>query len=246
MRAKNRRLSCYAIFASLLLFSNGPATAREVGAISFKQTHSFFGKLVVTASNDSLRIDDKAGLGFVLVTRAPDWRVNIFRDDDKSIFTESFKEFKDSGLVSEFIVTRKGPAMLIPGAKTVTRNFMGFSIEQAHFPTNFEFLAPPRGTAKQIVVLVCSALRTFSVDGFPVTQTTVLKQDMVAGNLMKGQRQKDLSTSAINKINVDSDFFEAPKNYRKAKSVREVVAGENSREKTDNLQDLFDLDRRAN
>ena len=241
MNSKHLRLMLLSLFAGVAASSyvcNVSASARELDVISIKQTHAFFGRITVTASGDALRIDDK-GLGFALVTKSPDWTVHIFRDKEKITYTESFAAFATAGLVSDFIVPLRGPVSRGPGAGEMQKKIMGFSIVSLHSPFFFEFLPMPGQSDQRIAIALNSALRTHPIDGFPITQVSILKSDLVAGSLMKNHSQQDLITTSIAKVKVLSDIFESPKGYATVKSLQEVVSGPNSKAQTDNIEEML-------
>src|ERR1700678_1498131 len=95
------------LIACSCLFSGGAACALEKRAIQMEQEHYFLGTAVVTAAKDAVRIENTGRLKYIVVAKAPDWRINIFRNDDKTYFSESLREFQDTGLVSDFLVSRR-------------------------------------------------------------------------------------------------------------------------------------------
>ncbi len=98
-------------------YSASAASSTKVNAIQLKQMHYFLGPHLVTVAKDAVRVENTGRFKYIVVAKAPDWRINIFRNDDKTYFSESLQEFEETGLVSDFIVSRRShfqnPKMLI-------------------------------------------------------------------------------------------------------------------------------------
>ena len=76
-------------------------------ALQLKQSHYFFGNVEITATKTAIRMEDTGSWKFVLVSKAPDWQVTVFRNDDKLYFTCPLKTFLDGGMVSQMLVGKK-------------------------------------------------------------------------------------------------------------------------------------------
>ena len=59
----------------------------------------------------------------------------------------------------------------------------------------------------------------------------------------KEQCTKYLDTSAIRAVKVAPEIFDMPANYKRATSLREVVAGSDTREESVDAQELFNSGR---
>lgn len=60
----------------------------------------------VVASKSGLRLESLGSWKFVLVAKAPDWKVTLFRKDDKIFYSCSLKVFKESGLANRMVVSK--------------------------------------------------------------------------------------------------------------------------------------------
>jgi hypothetical protein len=222
------------------------ACALEKRAIQMKQEHYFLGTAVVTAAKDGVRIEN-TGFKYIVVAKAPDWRVNIFRNDDKTYFSESLREFQDTGLVSDFLVSRR-EHYLPQGARSSPVNFLGHpAIRVTTFDRTVKYLPLDKETAQQVELVIYSTYKLYTCGGLPVEVIgTGETRDFISGVNNKGRRTTYLKTSTISSVNVSPEFFVVPKNYTKEKSVREVMAGADTRKESVDAQDLFETGRNKN
>jgi len=89
------------------LISYPDAFAAVNKGIRIYQTNAVFGAGHVTVSPDGFRMENTGRLKFILVAKPPSWQVSVFRNDDKTFFTESLTQFEDTGLVSGLISAAK-------------------------------------------------------------------------------------------------------------------------------------------
>jgi hypothetical protein len=223
----------------------GPACSQQQQAIQLMQEHYFFGKSRVTAARDAVRIENIGRFKYVVVARAPDWRINIFRADDKTYFSESLQQFEETGLVSGFLVGRRNR---YESAETSRKSSIKLFGRPAVRVTGrgrcLKYLPLDKETAQQVEVVIYSTYKLPTSGGLPVEVTgTGDHVDWVSGSNDRGRHEIYLSTSAISTVNVSSDIFDLPKNYTKARSIREVVAGSNTREESVDAQELFEMGR---
>ena len=220
--------------------------ANQIPAIQMKQSHYFLGDHLVTAAKDAVRIENTGRFKFIVVARAPDWRINIFRNDDKTYFSESLKEFEETGLVSDFLVTRRDRYLDPRDFRSTPIKFLGApAMRVTGRRRALKFMPLEKGAAQQVEQVIHSAYKLPTDGGLPLEETdTIDHPDFISGAGNKGRRETELSTSSINQVTVAADIFALPKNYVKAKSVREVVAGSDVRKESVDAQDLFDAGRR--
>lgn len=202
-------------------------------ALKLSQTHYFFGTCELIVARDAVRLENTARLKFVVVAKAPDWTVTVFRNDDKTYFSESLAQFADTGLISNFMVGQRermlNPALyrrsnfMFCGLKAVrmTNRF----VTMKYLPLDVAFNAAP-----QVEMIVYAMNKMPTCGGIPLTYIGISGGkkffDSVASG---GAREIFLETSKVVAVDVSPNIFTMPAGYKRAKSVREVVAGAQSR-----------------
>ena len=241
---KHTPLMLAAISVCLFLGLDG-FCADQKHAIQLKQSHYFLGDHLVTVAKDAIRIENIGRFKFVVVARAPDWRINIFRNDDKTYFSESLQEFEESGLVSDFLVSRREHILDPREFRSSPINFLGLpAVRVTGRQRTLKYLPIEKGASHEVDWIIYSAYKLPTDGGVPLEATdTVTTSDWIAGGGSKGKREIHLSTSSINQVTVAAEIFALPKNYSRAKSIREVVAGSDVRKESVDAQDLFNSGR---
>jgi hypothetical protein len=222
--------------------AHGAAPAQKVSAIQAHQTHFFIGDTVLTASLTGMRLESVGRFGFVLVSRAPQWNVYVFRNDDKTYFGAPLKTFLESGLFSGFLfnlkdheVMHKKPAFDVEVA--------GIAAKRAGtLRRHLDYLPLQNIAAPQVEEIIYATYKLPTNHGLPLAFLDVGHDtDWVSGADTRGKREVGLSTSKAARIFVSSDIFDVPAGYRKAKSFREVVSGQSSRDESKDFQDMFEI-----
>jgi hypothetical protein len=229
----------------LLLFVLSPAEAadnKQERAVELKQTHYFLGTHDVFVAKDAVRMENLSGFRYIIVSRAPDWRINVFRNDDKTYFSESLAEYAETGLVSDFLVSRRNhfldpqkyiqTPILFLGRKAMSANGNGHA---------YKYLPAEKGTPTQIDLIIHSTYKLSTWGGLPLEETGVSNTYDHFFGQKKNHHQVYLQTSAIKTVSVSPDFFDMPKNFIRAKSLREVISGEESRAESVDAQELFNI-----
>jgi high-affinity nickel-transport protein len=244
VRLVNRATIALTLIGLSYFISTGAAYCKQQDAIQLKQSHYFLGDDLITAAKDAIRIENTGRFGFIVVASAPDWRVSIFRHDDKSYFSENLKLFEDTGLVSEFLVSRREHYLDPATYRKALMKFLGYSAIRMTKPGHcVKYLPLEKGTAQQVEQIVHATYKLSTCGGLPVEDIgTSGTRDFISGQ-GKSHREVYLSTSSIKPVKVSSDIFTLPKNYTLAKSVREVMSGSNSRKESVDAQELFETGR---
>ncbi len=229
------------LFSSVLLstFSaecsalSGDKSKAGVKGIELKQTHYFLGNMTVLASKDGVRMESKGAWKFVLVAKAPDWKVTAFRDDDKVYYSCSLKEFEEIGLVSQYLIGKKPRAIIegddsptslvLHGVHTIRRSTPYFVSER---------LPVGKAAPAQMEAILYGTYRMPTNGGVPLKYTQVSGKDwMMSGIKQTGQKpQIMLTTSSAKETNVPPNSFSPPRGYALAKSFREVLISKASRD----------------
>ncbi|MBS1954127.1 MAG: hypothetical protein JST89_08075 [Cyanobacteria bacterium SZAS-4] len=216
----------------------------KVRAIQLKQSHYFFGNLDIIASKSSIRMEDTGSWKFVLVANAPDWKVTVFRNDDKLYYTCPLKTFLEGGLVSQLLVGKKS-ASFGPGQEEPTTAIIG-GVKVKKVVARYalcEYLPTDTLVAPEITQIIYETLR------MPMNGGICLRfvQDKGGTDWMTGLKESGehimLSTQSAKMVTVPSTTFDAPVGYKKSKSLREVLISNESRESSTDARDLFEIKR---
>ncbi len=243
------RLSKFVVlFAAIFIASTIPTSAESkpsgkmLQAIRLNHTHYFMGTQVVTFTPNSLRVDNTAQLGFSLVAKAPDWKVTIFRRDDKTYFTEDLKVFQDTGLLSDLLIGRKERAILDRPLRTSTMMLNGFKIERLTSPwTTMKFMKLDGVASPSIEKILYAMYKLPTNGGIPISYTgTHGTADFITGMQDNGRREMNLDTGKIERVSVTPSFFSVPSGFRRAASIRDVVSGHTNRQKSEAVQIMLD------
>ncbi len=200
---------------------------KDIAAIRLSQTHYFMGTQQVTIAPNAVRIDNTAQLGYVLVATAPNWKVTIFRPDDKTYFTEQLKIFQDTGMMSDMIIGRRERNFTDRPFRTTTMMLTGFKVERiTSLRSTLKVLKLDGIAAPQIEKILYAAYKLPTNNCIPVAFTaTHNNADFITGMQNKGKLEVLLETQKIEKVKVASNYFLPPANLKKAASIRDVVVG---------------------
>jgi len=241
----------YAISVSLFLGSGGnllcaaaepAATDKQIQAVRLEQVHYFLGPTILTVCQSAVRIDCTKHMGFAVVASAPDWKVTVYRDDDKAIKSVSLKEFDNTGMMPQCLQTSR-PRFVPSPAPPYSFKYYGLdakrvvNIYQTQEYLNLKGLAAP-----QVERIVFAAYRLPTGGGLPLRYIgTVGNRDYFSGKDLRGQRENSLTTSSVKRVSVARDFFAAPKNYHPASIMQEVVVSSRTRDQTVDFQNVFEI-----
>lgn len=216
-----------------------PSDAVE-DAIKLKQTHFFMGTSVVTVAPNGIRLENTAQLKFTLVAKAPEWRIYVYRLDDKTYFSQSLKAFEQSGLMSNFCFPFK-PAMFTGKRCTSeTLTIDGFKVIQliarGEKLRYMDIVTLPLAVKK----ILYASYKMPTNGGIPVQYMYhVSGVDLVTGMNRKNEIETVLDTATIKQVKVSQHEFELPPGLTAINSMREVVAGNNTRNRDDDIKALL-------
>lgn len=232
---------CFSLFSGLHQALANPAKTSE-RAMQLEQTHTFLGRCRLTVCPQGLRLENLARLQFILVASAPDWKVTIFRHDDKTYITQSLQEFSNSGLVSGFVMLPQDRYMLKNTFRKSTYDLCGQKvIRLTSQRTTLKFL-PRENIPEQAELILLAAYKTPTNGGIPIGFVRAHSgKDYVTGMSQEGQLETILDTSTISFTDYNPKLFSPPTGYKQVKSVGEVVSGSSVRAESGEFQDLFDI-----
>ena len=213
-------------------------------AVQLKQTHYFFGNLDIIASKTAIRMEDTGSWKFVLVAKAPDWKVTVFRNDDKLYFTCPLKTFLDGGMVSQMLVGKKAQQFGPGKEESAKLTIAGVKAKKVSARYAIcEYLPADTLVAPQVTQILYETLR-MPMNGGICLRFVQAKQgvDWMTGLQDYGQHIM-LSTQSGKIVTVPNSIFDAPVGYKKSKSLREVLISTESRESSNDARDLFEIKR---
>jgi hypothetical protein len=187
-------------------------------------------------------MEDTGSWKFVLVARAPEWKVTVFRDDDKLYFTCPLQTFLEGGMVSQFLVTKRGEYINGGRKETLSTSIGGNHVVRIMGPVALcEYLPNDKLVAPQIVKILYETFR-LPTNGGLTLRFVQAKQgtDWMTGLKEDGQ-QVMLSTKSARMVSVPSKIFDAPTGYKLSKSLREVLISKDTRDSSGDAKDLFEI-----
>jgi hypothetical protein len=223
----------------ILTVTVAPAEAEP--ALKLTQKHNYWGDTETIVSKNGLRINNKGRMKYSLVARSPDWKVIVFRDDDKTFISNSLPQFEKTGLISDFVV-KKYPRT-IGGAPTRTGKIGGLTtrISSERF-AELESLTLKNIASQPVEAILYEAYKLPTNGGIPIRYTKIMRgSNPMFGPSLKGTRVNYLTTSRVEHIDAPSKLFEPPRGYTRCKSVQEVLLSKISREASGDFDELFEI-----
>jgi hypothetical protein len=222
--------------------AKGRATPRQEKAIKLTQMHNFMGGFNVLIARDGIRMQNTGQLGFILIARAPDWKVIVYRDDDKTYYSESLKELEDTGLFSSLLFTLKERKIDSRIFRKTMMKIGTFNVERhtsALCTLKFLPLAPYGAPQVERILY---AVYKFPTNGeIPIGYSNIHQNsDFLTGTKNKGRFEVFLDTAKIENVMVSPAVFTLPPGLKKAKSLREVASGNKSRARSENANVLWE------
>jgi len=192
-----------------------------------------------------VRIENTGRFKYVVVSKAPAWQVYVFRNDDKTYFSETLKQFMATGLASEILFSKR--VQWTDAEKRQDRPTAYFkqkAIASRGRGRTLIYLPLQDIGAPQIEQIAYAAYKMPTGGGFPLVYSEEGdRTDFVVGQKMGYIRQIFLTTQSITSLDAEPALFTLPKNFTLAKSVREVVAGSDIRQESVDAQELFETGR---
>lgn len=218
------------------------AAIAKDSAIKLDQTHGFMGRGQLTVSAKGVRLENKDKLKFKLVAKAPDWRVTIFRDDDRTYFSESLKEFQGSGLFSGFVMFLKSRYLSAARYKKSNIKFLGRDAFLWTGKGQKLKCLPFANLAPEAETIILAAYKTPTNGCLPLACVKAQSgKDYTTGASREGELETILDTTKIESIEDNPKFYTVPSGYKLAKSLGLVFAGASVRDDSVEFQNLFDM-----
>lgn len=248
MNTKNRK-SVFALLSGLMVLATLPASAQPKEWL-LVQDEDTYRKMLVRVTEQAVRVEVPS-MGFVIISKAPDWHVNVFRDDDKIEWHGAMETFSGRQLANPYVDPTTSKQVL-PAAPANFKSKEICGLPGKLYKTSFASYA----CADEIKVNP-SIVRLFNrLHSCPLLPSVPLKISTVRKNLRpKRQKGKDpdwiktdymddlrtgeitiLNTSKVVKVPYNPKDFELPKGYKR---MRDPIEVSYSASKKDELNDLI-------
>jgi hypothetical protein len=200
------------------------------------------GRCQLTVGAKGVRLENKDKLKFILVAKAPDWRVTIYRNDDKTYFSESLKEFESTGLFSGFVMLPPGKHLRSTGFTRSSFNFCGREvIRMTSRKATLKYM-PLGNVAPEVESIVYAAYKTPTNGGLPLVYVKAHGgKDYTNGASQEGHLENIIDTSKIESVEDNPNLCTAPGGYKLVKSLGLVFAGSSVRNDSVDFQNSFDM-----
>lgn len=233
--------------------NNDGTTESEI--ILLKQKSLLLSDTNVYLSKDAIKIVElKCGSTFV--AQAPDWKVSVFNDHSKAIYTcplNKFKGYNKTTLLLQVGYDYTG----VPVCKTKrSKKLFDLTTDIFESPPSFTALAEKNFSPKAANPQP-GAVRKAIMEGSDCRLPQVEKQALVLGNYYKigenktiplfyttedleGHTNKILTTTSLTKLKVKPSFFAPPKGYKSVSEVETVRIDTGGKESMAGM--LMDID----
>jgi hypothetical protein len=234
---KRYLLLALVVFVLMLGGEQGQA-ANSVKALKLTQTHLFFGKSDVVIAREGIRVSNHGQFGFGLVAKAPDWKVTVFRNDDKIYFTEPLDHFEQDGLVSDIYFSFRDRSLQSNkylASDILVNNIPAKKLEGGR-RMEFEYL-PAKVIQPQIEKIAYGMYKMPTNGGFPISYKILGSgKDWMTGMERSHDMEYWITLEHIERANVDPAMFDPPKSFKKVDSMIEALS---SKERRTNASDSF-------
>lgn len=212
-----------------------------VKALKLSQIHYYFGDCDTVIASNGLRINNRGSMKFCLVTKAPKWDFCVFRDDDKTCFPQTLKWLSENGIVNDFIVMNREIDVKGEKAKDVKIcNTTVKHIEKGKL--KLDILPLPAGFSPQLPTILHYIYKIPNNGALAIRYSKpAVKRDWLSGEDHTGRQKILFDTVKIEAVLVPKNYFDAPLNYRKLRSIQEVLVSKERRDATADLDEIFQI-----
>lgn len=219
------------------------ASTKQVHAVELNQYHIYLGKTKVLLTPSAIKIVGLGKFHFTLVSKAPEWNVTAYREDDKLYCTQPLGDFYDQGLFSNLVFVQK-ERMAARGFKPSKDTLSGFAIKRYKWANVVLRCLPLRGIAAPPAERILYAAYKVPTDGqIPISFEVVLTgNDWMTHLSEEGMHRAFLKTQKISKRSVAASEFDIPAGFAKEKSMTRIVIGDAKQMKDSGVGVLFDTE----
>jgi hypothetical protein len=204
-----------------------------------KQRHHSSGDLQLCFTSDALRID-KTNFGYVLISKAPDWTVYVFRNDDKVMCQ----------LTRQAYLAEQGFLVNAPRINTLPVAGDGYisSVKTTIYRSfsHDDWLAKFPGIPQEIYDLIMATAFYHSEPATGIVLKSIKHPKLKPRKQIVFSLDTDnatgirLDTLKVSKAPYKWDHFSVPANYRQAK-LRTIVTSIASRKEADSIVEQMGL-----
>lgn len=219
-----------------------------VPAVKLLQTHSYWGETETFVSLYGVRLNNRGRMKYSLVAKSPDWAVTVFRDDDKTFYSQSLNQFLDTGILSNFIMKRKERS-IESRKRPVDKKIGDVIVKQLKEPrTELCYLPIDKVAAPQAESILYEVFRVPTNGGIPIRWTKKVfgGVDFISGLDTRDDYRIYLTTKNIEHAMVSPNLFVAPPGYSRTKSVQEVLINKVGRDASGDLDEMFEIGKSSN
>lgn len=212
-------------------------------AVKLVQKHNYWGDMETIVSQQGVRINNKGRWGYCLVAKTPDWKVTVFRDDDKTYYSKDLKQFMQSGIVSDLLV-KKQERITPPGGLVTTRKLGDALVKDIRRQRSEYSYLPLTGiAAPQVESILYESFKVSTNGGIPLRQYKIVQGgvDWMTGLDSAGDERMLLNTRKIERVKVPISIFDAPSGYARSKSVQEVLLSKKGRDASGDFDEMFEI-----
>jgi len=218
-----------------------PACCQSLEAgLRLRQSHDVLGDNILTVAPSGVRLENVGHFKFVLVAKAPDWRVTIYRIDDKLYFAMSLTEFEENGLMSGFLIGYKPRSLDSHQFLARKMTYLNYQIiRMTSSEGSLKYLPLGNYASGPVERIIYMTYKVPTCGGIPLDWSFVQGRDWVSHTSNGGHLEAYLTTSEIDPVKVSPAIFTPPKYYQRAKSLREVVSGSDVSKKTEDALEIL-------
>ncbi len=216
------------------------AKSATVQALCFDQEHYYLGATRLTVSELGLRLDGDKKQNFVVVARPPQWKVTVYRTDDKTYCLQNFKTFREAGLVTGLLMDFK-EHFIMKGSVPRIVDIQGFKAQRLRSQKfEIDYLLMPEDVPRRAELLIYALYKLPTQGGIPLRyQTNSIRRDFIIEGSAKFSSRVYLKTNKITRKTVSESLFEPPANYRRVKYMGAVVVNRERRNRGADLEGLM-------
>lgn len=244
-----KQIRVFALLSGLVVTAILPANSLPKEWL-LVQEEDTFRKMYVRISELAARVEVPS-MGFVILAKAPDWTVHIFRNDDKLEWKGAMEDFTGGQLANPYVdpsAKKREPAP--PPANVENKDICGLPGKLYRTKFASYSCADEIKVDSKIVRLFNRLHSTPLLPSVPLTissirrQVRVKRQDGKDPNWIRSDYMNDLrtgeviilNTSKVVKIPYNAKDFEPPKGYKR---MRDPIEVSYSSSKKDELNDLI-------
>lgn len=209
-------------------------------ALCFEQEHYYLGATRLTISELGVRLDGDKKQNFIVVARPPQWKVTVYRSDDKTYCLQNLKTFREAGLVTGLLMGFK-EHVILKGAVPRDIKFQGFkALRLRSQKFEIDYMLLPVNLARQVELLIYALYKLPTQGGIPLRyQTNTIKHDLVMEGSNKFASRVYIKTNKITRKMVSETLFDPPENYKRVKYMGAVIINRQRRTAGADLEGLM-------